>query len=506
MQNNITIDTMQSAGRQQLARNRPPAALVVGGGIGGMRAALDLADAGLKVYLVEQTPCLGGRVAQLGFMFPQHDCVLCRGTPDHGYGCTRPSISPAYIHHNQHPNIEILTNTHVVDVAGQAGDFTISLRQEPRYVDPERCINCGHCSQVCPIELPDSYQSGMTTRKAAYKVAARAAPDAYVIDRGPYCDECGKCVEICPTEAIDLDEKPRLLSVAVGAIILALGFKTFDPGGLEELGYGRSQNVVSAMEYERLASRSGPTEGVVNRPSDGKHPRSIAWLQCIGSRDQDRSYCSSICCMYATKEAMLAKQRLGDQIDCTVFMMEERAFNKEYGTYFAKARDSHGIRYEHCRVSSIQEDPASGDLILHYATPDGRLQNERYEMVVLATGLGPPDSAAHFTKMLDLDLNEYGFCETHKFTPLQTTHSGVFVCGAFSSPKEISETIIDASGERQQLAARTGCDRRTGPGGRICLYLRRHDERNHRHVSVGWRGQKLVRRGCGQGAGPGLLL
>ncbi|MFH0751904.1 MAG: FAD-dependent oxidoreductase, partial [Chloroflexota bacterium] len=171
------------------AQPRPVAAvMVVGGGIGGMRAALDLADAGLKVFLVEQTPCLGGRVAQLGYMFPQHDCVLCRGTPDHGYGCTRPSISPAYIQHNQHPNIEILTNTRVVDVAGQAGDFTVSLRQEPRYVDVGRCINCGRCAEACPVERPDDYQQGMTTRKAAYKVATRAAPDAYVIDRGPYCD------------------------------------------------------------------------------------------------------------------------------------------------------------------------------------------------------------------------------------------------------------------------------------------------------------------------------
>jgi heterodisulfide reductase subunit A len=168
----------------------PAATLVVGGGIGGMRAALDLADAGLKVYLVEQTPCLGGRVAQLGFMFPQHDCVLCRGTADHGYGCTRPSISPAYIQHNQHPNIEILTNTNILEVEGQAGDFTVSLRQEPRYVNIDRCTSCGKCAEVCPVELPNSYQLGMTNRKAAYKVAARATPDAYVIDKGPYCEDC----------------------------------------------------------------------------------------------------------------------------------------------------------------------------------------------------------------------------------------------------------------------------------------------------------------------------
>ncbi|MGD2156738.1 MAG: FAD-dependent oxidoreductase [Anaerolineales bacterium] len=431
--------------------SKPAAVLVVGGGIGGMRSALDLADAGLKVYLIEQTPCLGGRVAQLGYMFPQHDCVLCRGTSDHGYGCTRPSISPAYIQQNQHPNIEILTNTHMIDVEGQAGDFTVSLKQEPRYVDPERCINCGYCTEVCPQEFPDSYQQGMTLRKAIYKVAARAAPDTYVIDRGPYCDECGKCVDVCPSNAINLDEQPRLLSVEVGAIILALGFQVYDPLELDEYGYGRYPNVVQAMEYERLASRSGPTEGIVVRPTTQKPPRSIAWLQCIGSRDQNRSYCSSICCMYATKEAILAKQRLGEEVNCQVFIMDERAFNKEYSRYFDKARDVHNIQYTHCRVSDIREDPESGDLILQYADPNGKLQEERFEMVVLATGVQPPESAQHLSRLLDIELNEFGFCNTDKFTPLQTTRPGVFVCGAFSSPKEIVETIIDASGAAAEV-------------------------------------------------------
>ncbi len=433
------------------ARRKPAVTLVVGGGIGGMRAALDLADAGLKVCLVEQTPYLGGRVAQLGFMFPQHDCVLCRGTPDHGYGCTRPSISPAYIQHNQHPNIEILTSTHITDVEGEAGDFTVSLREEPRYVDVSRCTSCGLCAEACPVELPNDYQLGMTRRKAAYKLAARAAPDAYCIDRGPYCDDCRKCVEACPSKAINLEEQPRLSSVEVGAIILALGHQMYNAAELEELGYGRYPNVVQALQYERLASRSGPTEGLVVRPSDGKPPRSIAWLQCIGSRDQDNPFCSSICCMYATKEAILAKQRLGADVHCSVFIMDERAFNKEYSAYFATARNRHKIQYNRCRVSAVREDPATRQLILNFADPNGKLREETFDMVVLATGLQPPESAGQLAEMLDIGLNKYGFCETDKFAPLQTTRPGVFVCGAFSSPKEIAETIIDASGAAAEV-------------------------------------------------------
>jgi heterodisulfide reductase subunit A len=419
--------------------------MVVGGGVGGMRAAIDLAEAGLQVILVETTPALGGRVAQLGFMFPTHDCVLCRGTSDHGYGCTRPAISPAFLDHNLHPNIEVLTNTQIVAAEGQAGDFTIHLRQYPRYVKADRCLNCGLCAVACPVELPSGFQMGLAQRKAIYKSAPRAIPDAYVIDKGPYCEDCGLCVDVCPTQAIDLDEEPSDKTIRVGAIILAIGYSLTELGQYEEYGWGRYPNVVHSMQYERLASRSGPTEGVVIRPSDAQMPQRIAWLQCVGSRDQRYPYCSSICCMYATKEAMLAKQRLPD-VECRIFMMDERAFNKEFNAYYEQSKKTFGVEYVRCRVSSIKEDPETNDLILRYIQPDGQTVDERFNMVVLSVGTQPPAQAKTLAEALSIELNPYGFCQTDKFTPLQTSQPGVYVCGAFQSPKEIAETIIDAAG------------------------------------------------------------
>ena len=419
--------------------------LVVGGGVGGMRAAIDLAEAGLKVYLVESLPWLGGRVAQLGYMFPTHDCVLCRGTSDHGYGCTRPSISPAFLDFNRHPNIEILTNTDLIRVEGRAGDFTVTVRHRPTYVDPEKCINCGLCAAVCPVDLPSFFEEELVTRKAIYKMAPRALPDSYVVDKVPRCDTCRRCVAVCPTGAVNLNEEPYERDLNVGAIILSMGYALSDPEEYGELGYGRFPNVIHSIQYERLASRSGPTEGVVLRPSDGKPPKRIAWLQCVGSRDQKYPYCSSICCMYATKEAMIAKERIPG-VHCQIFIMDERAFNKEFNAYYEEAQHKYQVEYTRCRISAVKEDPLTHDLILRYPDEEGRMGEDRFDLVVLSLGSRPPDGARDLARMLGIDLNPYGFCETDKFNPLETSRPGIYVCGTFQSPKEIAETIIDAAG------------------------------------------------------------
>lgn len=428
-------------------REKIGAVLVVGAGVGGMRAANDLADAGMKVYLVEQSSSAGGVVAQLGFMFPTHDCVLCRGTSDHGYGCTRPSITPWLLDFSQHALVELMALTEVVSVSGQPGHFVVTVRHKPRYVDTRHCINCNKCTEVCPVELPDPFHAGMSTRKAATKFAVRAVPNAYVIERGDYCDDCRKCVSICPTGAIDLDEQEWYEDLHVGAIILTVGYKVHDPSGIAEYGYGRYQNVLTSLEYERFSSRvvTGPTSGVIRRPSDGKQPRKIAWVQCVGSRDQEHPYCSSICCMYATKQAMLAKQRLPG-VDAQIFLMDERSFSKAYSAYTRRASEVYGVGFVRSRISIIHEDPATQDLLVRYQTDDGVLQEERFGMVVLSVGSEPPVQSKHLAEMLDIELNEYGFCKTEKYEPVDTTRPGIYVAGAFAMPKEITESIIDASG------------------------------------------------------------
>ena len=286
---------------------------------------------------------------------------------------------------------------------------------------------------------------GLAARKAIYKMAPRALPDCYAVEKVPRCDSCRRCETACPTGAVSLDDQVRERDLRVGAIILSVGYALSDPDEYGELGFGRFPNVIHSMQYERLASRSGPTEGVVLRPSDGEAPKRIAWLQCVGSRDQRYPYCSSICCMYATKEAMIAKERI-EGVHCQIFMMDERAFNKEFNAYYEEAQQRYQVEYTRCRISGIKEDPETRDLILRYPHEDGRTREERFDLVVLSLGARPPNGAADLAEVLGIGLNPYGFCETDKFAPLEASKPGIYVCGTFASPKEIAETILDAAG------------------------------------------------------------
>ncbi|MBU0495257.1 MAG: FAD-dependent oxidoreductase [Chloroflexi bacterium] len=430
---------------EQALINPIGAVMVVGGGVSGQRAAYDLLEAGMQVYLVEHTPFLGGIVAQLGTMFPTHDCVLCRGTAEHGHGCSQPAISHVFLDHNKHANLTILTSTDIMSLEGDVGNFVVTVRRRPRYVDPVKCTNCGACVEFCPQEMDSEFESDLTRRKAIYKPSHRSIPNAYAIDRGPYCDDCRKCVNACIMKAINLGEEERVDRIHVGAIILATGFKLFDPRGMEELGYGIFPNVVTSMQFERYVCHSGPTYGYLERPSDGTEPKKVAWIQCVGSRDQEHEYCSSICCMYATKEAMMTKEYNRD-IDTHVFMMDERTFSKEYNVYFDQAKNVYGVDYTRCRVSRVWEDPHTRDVIIRYQDEAGELHEEAFNLVVLSVGAEPPAGSEVLAQALDIGLNEYGFCRTAKFNPLETTRPGIYVCGAFSAPKEIAESVIEASG------------------------------------------------------------
>ena len=275
--------------------------LVAGGGPAGQRAALDLAHAGLPVLLVESGDSLGGTAAQLGTMFPLHNCLLCRGEALHGPGCTRPTISADLLDGGRPDGLDLWTRSRLVAVEGEPGALRAVVRREPRYVDPARCISCDLCAKACPHEMDDPFEAGLARRKAAYRPADRCVPDAYAVEKGPWCEGCRKCAEACPTDAIDLEEKPRTSRVAVSAVVLATGMSLSDPAESSEYGYGRYANVFTGLEMERMTSPAGPGEGRIARRSDGLPPKRIAWLQCVGSRDEKHDWCSAFC--WATRPA-----------------------------------------------------------------------------------------------------------------------------------------------------------------------------------------------------------
>ena len=415
--------------------NNVGATLVVGGGIAGIQAALDLADAEFKVYLLDESPSIGGTMAQLDKTFPTNDCSMC-------------ILAPKLVGAGRHANIQLITNAKLEEVNGEAGKFKVKIMKKPRYVDEEKCNGCGVCAQHCPIEVPNEFDERLGIRKAIYVPFPQAVPLKYAVDE-ENCLKCRLCEKVCKPQAVDFNQKPEILDLDVGAIILAPGFEEFDPRLKSMYGYGRYLNVVSSIEFERILSASGPYGGKVLRPSDGTVPWRIAFIQCVGSRDAlvGNNYCSSVCCMYALKEAVIAREHVPSTpgVQCTIFFMDMRAFGKEFDAYYTRAKEEYEIKFVRSRASSIHEIPETQNLIVRHVEEETP-KDEEFDLVVLSVGMRPPKHAVELAKILGIELNKYNFCATNTFSPVETSRPGIFVCGAFASPKDIPESVAQASG------------------------------------------------------------
>ncbi len=412
------------------------AVLVVGGGIGGVQAALDLADSGCQVYLVDRSPAIGGYMARLDKTFPTNDCSMC-------------ILSPKLVTCARHPNIRLLTITEVQSVTGEPGAFTVQLKRYARSVDLTRCTGCGDCLEKCPVRLPNEFEGGFSQRRAIYRLYAQAVPNAPAIDRANCLkftrDRCGNCARVCKAGAINYEEKDEEITLSVSSIIIAPGSEVVSGAVRPEYGYGRYPNVVTSLEFERIMSASGPFGGHIQRPSDKKEPKKIAWIQCYGSRDRSigREYCSSVCCMYATKEAVIAKEH-SRQIEPAVFYMDMRAFGKDFDRYIERAERQYGVRFVHARVAEVREDPETRDLFLRYATEQGQ-RSERFHMVVLSCGFVPPEQVLILNRRLGLPLNSFSYPEADLWEPVRAGRNGIFLAGSGQGPKDIPETVVQAS-------------------------------------------------------------
>jgi len=324
----------------------------------------------------------------------------------------------------------------------------------------EKCIACGTCAEKCPKKVDDAYNQNLIKRKAVYVPYPQAVPLKYAIDKD-HCiffqkGKCRACEKLCPSKAINFEDKEERLNLQVGAVILALGFHPYDPAKDDAFKYGRLPNVVTSMEFERILSATGPSQGHIRRPSDQKSPKKIAWLQCVGSRDVHHAahgYCSSVCCMYAVKEAVIAKEHAGTDLDCAIFYMDMRTHGKDFERYYNDAREKHGVRFIRCRVPSIEPVNDSGDLLLPYVNEAGEVMEESFDMVVLSVGMESSAEAAQLARKLDIDLTEGAFSRTATFQPVRSSRPGVFVCGAFQGTKDIPQSVIEASSAAAEAGA-----------------------------------------------------
>ena len=423
----------------------PDPVIVVGGGIAGIQAATDLAEMGVPVYLVESSPSLGGRMAQLDKTFPTNDCSTC---------ILAPKITDCYTHEN----VTTYTMTELVNLSGEPGDFQVKLRKKPRFVDEEKCTGCGDCFDKCPVSVTDEYNMELDEFGAIHQYRPQSVPNVAVID-GENCrmiqeDKCGVCEKVCSFDAVDYEQKERNFTVRAASVIFAAGYESFESNVVDEYRYGEHPNVVTSLEYERILNASGPTDGHIVRPSDGEEAERIAFIHCTGSRDRrsDHNYCSSVCCMYSIKHAFITREhRENTEVD--LFYMDIRAFSKGFERYFNRAQDADGINFIRSRVAEIEEGENPGDLRLKVTDGDDGFSAPEYDMVVLASGLKPSQQVKDKLQNLKVRTDKYGFAAGDEFDPLATSREGIYTCGVVNGPKDIPESVMGASGSAA-LAAR----------------------------------------------------
>ena len=414
-------------------------ALVVGGGIAGIQAALDIAEAGYQVTLVERTPSIGGRMAQFDKTFPTLDCAAC-------------ILTPKMVECASNPNIRIVSYAEVEEVSGYVGNFAVKIRRRARGVDMEKCTGCGVCYEKCPVKVSAEFESGMGKRKAIYVPFPQAVPNVPVIDR-EHCTyylkgRCRLCEKFCQPGAVNFDQQDEILAETFGVIVMATGFDTWDQSAVGEYGGGQIPDVISGLQFERLVNASGPTGGKVLRPSDHTEPKTVVFVACVGSRDpaHGHPYCSKVCCMYTAKHALLLKEKVPDA-KAYIFYMDIRANGKGYEEFVQRVVERYDATYVRGRVSRIY--PLDGHLVVMGAdTLLGRPVEVHADMVVLATAMQPRADAREMARRLGVSTDQDNwFSEAHpKLRPVEVLTSGVFLAGACQYPKDIPDTVAQASG------------------------------------------------------------
>ena len=413
--------------------------LVIGAGIAGIQASLDIANKGFEVVLVEKEQSIGGRMSQLGKTFPTLDCSAC-------------ILTPRMVEVATHPGIKMLTYSEVEEVSGFIGNFKAKIRKKSRGLDESLCTGCGTCIEKCPTKVPGDYDGGMGKRKAIYTLFPQAVPNIPVLDR-TVCQfitsgKCGVCKKICPAGAIDYEKEDEIIEEDIGAIVVATGFDPFDPTSKEEYGFGIYKNVITGLQLERLLHTAGPTKGEVKRPSDGKIPRRIAFLQCVGSRDEHANkYCSRVCCMYAIKNALLIKEH-DPGAEIFIYYIDIRAFGKGYEEFYKRAQEA-GIKFMRGRAAEIFQKQDTSNLVIRADdTLLGIITENEVDMVVLSVGMVPRADASKIQRMLGIAASPDGFfMEAHaKLRPVDTLVDGVFLAGTAQGPKDIPDTVAQAKG------------------------------------------------------------